>query len=114
MSYTINKKGQILFDSIPVVMEENHPSYIDYLDFLNSGGTVIEYNNPVEDLEILISELRCIYADKISEIPGMREAIERFIIDGTPIDPSIIEKREALKAEYTTILEKIQNENTNY
>lgn len=110
MSYSINKNGQILFNGVPVVMEENHTSYIDYLEFLNSGGTVIEYNNPEEDLETMISELRLRYSEKISEIPGMREAIERFVIDGTPIDPVIIQKREELKVEYMIILEKIQNE----
>jgi hypothetical protein len=100
MTYTINKKGQIFFGSTPVILEETEQSFIDYLEFLNSGGTVMETEDPAEDLQIAIDSLRGIYSDRISKISGMPEAIERFTFDGTPIPQYILDERVRLKAEY--------------
>jgi len=100
MTYTINKKGQIFFGSTPIILEETEQSFIDYLEFLNSGGTVMETEDQEEDLQIAIDNLRRTYSDRISKISGMSEAIERFTFDGTLIPQSIIDERARLKAEY--------------
>lgn len=48
-------------------------------------------------------EIRKKYSEKISNIEGMSEAVERFAIDGTPVPQTIINQRDALKTEFFTI-----------
>jgi len=48
-------------------------------------------------------EIRKVYSNKISNIEGMSEAVERFAIDGTPVPQTIINQRDALKTEFFTI-----------
>jgi hypothetical protein len=48
-------------------------------------------------------EIRSVYSKKISDIDGMREAIERFVIDSTPIPQTILNQRDALKTEFFSI-----------
>jgi hypothetical protein len=109
MSYIINRKGQIFFGNTPVIMNESDPTYIDYKSFLESGGTVIESNDPNGVILEQIELLRIAYSRRISEIPGMQEAVERFIIDGTLIPQSIVDRREELKAEYHESINQITN-----
>lgn len=109
MSYTINRKGQIFFGNIQVIMTESDPTYIDYKAFLESGGTVMESNDPNDAILEQIELLRIAYSRRISEIPGMQEAVERFAIDGTPIPQSIVDKREELKMEYQESINQITN-----
>jgi len=47
-------------------------------------------------LELMKTE----YSQKISDIIGMKEAIEKNIIDGEPIPQDIIDERNRLKQEY--------------
>lgn len=109
MTYTINKKGQIFFGDTLVILEENEQSFIDYLEFLNSGGTIMETDDPAENLQIAIDSLRGIYSDRISKIPGMSEAIERFTFDGTPIPQLIIDERTRLRAEYHAVVSDLSS-----
>lgn len=44
--YTIDNNGQIMCDGVVVVMEENDLTYIAYVQFLNSGGTVEQLDEP--------------------------------------------------------------------
>lgn len=65
---------------------------------LNEDGflsTVGNYN--------FTKEIRKVYSQKISNIVGMQEAVERFVIDGTPIPQSIINQRDVLKTEFFNI-----------
>jgi len=48
----------------------------------------------------LIDSLKAEYSELISNIVGMKEAIEKSIIDGEPIPQDIIEERNRLKNEY--------------
>jgi hypothetical protein len=109
MSYIINRKGQIFFGNTLVIMDESDPTYIDYKSFLESGGTVIESNDPNEIILDQIELLRIAYSRRISEIPGMQEAVERFAIDGTLIPQNIVDKREELKTEYHEAINQITN-----
>jgi hypothetical protein len=109
MSYTINRKGQIFFGNIQVIMAENDPTYIDYKAFLESGGTVMETNDANDAILEQIELLRIAYSRRITEIPGMQEALERFAIDGTPIPQDIVDRREELKTEYHESINQITN-----
>jgi len=109
MSYVINRNGQIFLGNVQVIMNENEQTYIDYKSFLESGGTVMEMNDPNEDELERIELLRIAYSRRISEIPGMQEALERFAIDGTPIPQDIVDKREELKTEYHESINQITN-----
>ena len=64
-----------------------------------------------ESIETQLESLRFEYSYKISEIIGMREAIERNIIDGTPIPNEILEQRELLKQEYNNKVNEINKSN---
>ena len=44
--YTIDNNGQIMCDDVVVVMEENDFTYVAYIEFLNSGGTVKQLDEP--------------------------------------------------------------------
>ena len=64
-----------------------------------------------EPIETQLESLRTEYSYKISEIIGMREAIERNIIDNTPIPNEILEQRELLKKEYNNKVNEINKSN---
>lgn len=58
-TYTIDHNGQIVLnDTTVVVMQENDPTYIAYLNFLENGGTVTQKVEP----------------DDIQEFTGIRSA----------------------------------------
>ncbi len=45
--YTIDHNGQIVLnDTTVVVMQENDPTYIAYVQFLENGGTVTQLDEP--------------------------------------------------------------------
>jgi hypothetical protein len=46
-TYTIDNNGQIMNNGVVVVMEENDPTYIAYVQFLDNGGTVTQINEPI-------------------------------------------------------------------
>lgn len=50
-----------------------------------------------------LQEIRKVYSQKISNIVGMQEAVERFIIDSTPVPQDIINQRDILKNEFFNI-----------
>lgn len=103
MNYNINYKGQILFNGTVVPENEpNNPLFLDYRDYLRSGGSVepLEYDHELAEHKRF--QIRLEYSNKISSIVGMREAVERFIIDSTPIPAEILAERDRLKAEYAT------------
>lgn len=54
----------------------------------------------------MIEYYRKKYSTMISNISGMKEAIERFIMDETPIPETIISERERLKTEFHTITDQ--------
>ena len=62
---------------------------------------------PQQSIETKLENLRLEYSQRISDIQGMREAIERNIIDGTNIPNDILEQREVLKNEYNTKVNEI-------
>jgi len=54
--------------------------------------------------EELKNKIRKLYSNKISNIDGMREYVERFIIDSTSLPQNIIDDRESLKTEYHDLI----------
>lgn len=88
--------------SIPFV--EGDYLYNFYLELLkddinlNNDGFLSTTGN-----ENFIKEIRKIYSEKISNIEGMKEAVERFAIDGTPVPQTIIDLRDVIKTEFYTI-----------
>ena len=46
-NYTIDNTGKIMCNDVVVIMEENDPTYISYLEFLSNGGTVNQINEPI-------------------------------------------------------------------
>lgn len=65
---------------------------------LNNDGFLSTIGN-----DRFIEEIRKIYSEKISNIEGMKESVERFAIDGTPVPQIIINLRDSLKTEFYTI-----------
>jgi hypothetical protein len=65
---------------------------------LNENGFLSTIGN-----NAFIQEIRKVYSQKISNIVGMQEAVERFVIDNTPIPQTIINQRDALKTEFFSI-----------
>ena len=104
MAYFITKGGYTIDENNVVIpMIETSLLYQDYLAYLQNGGTVFdsEFETP-EEIADRISIIRKEYSDKISAIEGMREAVERKLIEGLDIPQAILDQREALRAEYRT------------
>jgi hypothetical protein len=101
MGYNTNLKGQVLYNGV-IVPEGDLTSqlYLDYIDYLMAGGSVDPLNNGLEEIEEQKRIIREDYSYRISNIRGIKEAMERFVIDGTPIPQSIIDEREKLKTQY--------------
>ena len=102
-------------NTIEPILTENQQ--IDYN--LNNGIADVENGTftygvidiPQQSIETKLENLRFEYSQRISEIQGMREAIERNIIDGTPIPNEILEQREVLKNEYNIKVNEISKIN---
>ena len=58
-NYTIDNNGQIMCNGVVVVMEENDPTYIAYVQFLENGGTIIQLDEP-----IIVEEFTGVYSAK--------------------------------------------------
>lgn len=101
MGYNTNLKGQVVYNGV-IVPEGDLTSqlYLDYIDYLMAGGSVDPLNDELEAIEEQKKIIREDYSYRISNIIGMKEAIERFVMDGTPIPQSIIDEREILKTQY--------------
>lgn len=105
MSYNVNSKGQILFDGI--IVPEDDPDnllFLDYREYLRSGGSVEPLENDPTAKELVVTNLRTEYSNKISNIPGMRESIEKSVIEGTPISEDILVIRQQLIDEFHAIV----------
>ncbi len=105
MSYNINSKGQILFNGM--IIPEDDPDnqlFIDYRNYLIAGGSVEPLENDPTEKEIMIANLRAEYSKKISDIAGMREAIEKSVIESIPMPPDILTARQQLIDEFHTIV----------
>lgn len=77
---------------------------IEY-DFNNLINPILKndlsgFEELIIDKEVLITSLKQEYSELISNIEGLKESIERFTFDNTPIPIEIIKKREELKEEY--------------
>lgn len=46
-NYTIDNNGQIMCNGVVVVMEQNDPTYIAYVQFLENGGTITQLDEPI-------------------------------------------------------------------
>jgi len=108
MGYNTNLKGQILYNGI-IVPEGDLTSqlYLDFIDYLKAGGSVDPLDDKLEEIEEKKRIIREEYSYRISNINGMKEAMERFAMDGTPIPQSIIDEREILKTQYRSIVNSL-------
>lgn len=108
MGYNTNLKGQIVYNGV-IVPEGDLTSqlYLDFIDHLKSGGSVDPLNDELEIIEENKRTIRENYSIRITNIIGMKEAIERFVIEGTPIPQSIINERELLKQECNRIVDSL-------
>jgi hypothetical protein len=105
MSYNVNSKGQILFNGIIIPEDEpDNQLFLDYRDYLRRGGSVEPLEDDPTEKEIMIANLRAEYSRKISDIPGMREAIEKSVIESTPIPPDILVIRHQLIDEFHEVV----------
>jgi predicted adenine nucleotide alpha hydrolase (AANH) superfamily ATPase len=88
--------------SIPFI--EGDYLYNFYLELLKDDSNLNEegFLSTIGNYK-LNKEIKSVYSEKISNIVGMREAVEKFVIDGTPIPQIIINQRDTLKAEFYTI-----------
>ena len=88
--------------SIP--FNEGEYLYDFYLELLKDDTNLNE-NSFLSTIgnNAFIQEIRKVYSQKISNIVGMQEAVERFVIDNTPIPQTIINQRDALKTEFFSI-----------
>lgn len=76
-----------------------------YLLTINDNDLVDEYGNLNNSgKEFLKLKIRKLYSNKISNIDGMQEYVERNQIDGTPIPQNITDNRDVLKNEYHNII----------
>lgn len=89
----------------------------DNIDFIIPKANNIVFTEVVEgatlqEIEDIknkqLEELSLLYSEKISNIIGIRESIERKAIDGTEIPKQIIDERERLKQEYNTLKQQIK------
>lgn len=72
-----------------------------------AGGSVDPLDDKLEAIEEQKNIIRQDYSFRISNINGMKEAMERFAMDGTPIPQSIIDEREILKAQYRSTINSL-------
>lgn len=76
-----------------------------YLTVTNDSTLLDETGElTLEGKENLKSEIRLLYSQKISQVIGMQESVERYVLDGTQIPQEIVDEREALKTEYHNII----------
>lgn len=108
MGYNTNLKGQVVYNGV-IVPEGDLTSqlYLDYIDYLMAGGSVDPLDDKLEAIEEQKNIIRQDYSFRISNINGMKEAMERFAMDGTPIPQSIIDEREILKAQYRSTINSL-------
>lgn len=52
-----------------------------------------------------IEELRILYRNKIDDV--VKEAVQRNIIEGTPIPQEVIDERQRLRNEYNTLVNEL-------
>ena len=88
------KLGEVFFDNVSKVFT------FPIIDF-----TQLEID---EQKTSNLTSLRESTSQQISGIKGFREAIERYILDGTPIPKEISVKRDEIKLDYNTKIEKWQ------
>lgn len=105
--YIVNKRGKLRVDNVDLIIDETSQIFKDYLSFIKGGGipTLMDFTTELEK-NGMVEILRKQYSDKISNIPGLREAVERVAF-GEAINPDIVAKREALKAEFQVEKNKI-------
>lgn len=108
MGYNTNLKGQVVYNGV-IVPEGDLTSqlYLDYIDYLMAGGSVDPLDDKLEAIEEQKNIIRKDYSFRISNINGMKEAMERFAMDGTPIPQSIIDEREILKSQYRSTINSL-------
>ena len=108
MGYNTNLNGQVVYNGV-IVPEGDLTSqlYLDYIDYLMAGGSVDPLDDKLEAIEEQKNIIRQDYSFRISNINGMKEAMERFAMDGTPIPQSIIDEREILKAQYRSTINSL-------
>jgi len=76
-----------------------------YLLTINDDSLLTEDGDlNINGKEVLKNKIRILYSQKISQIEGMQETIERYVLDGTTIPQEMIDKREILKLEYHNII----------
>ena len=90
------KKGEIYFDDVNKVF--TYPIIV----IPQKTQSEIETENILK-----ATNLRSEYSQRISDIVGMREAIEKNIIDGIEIPQDILDEREQLKIEYNQKLSEL-------
>lgn len=76
-----------------------------YLETISVDGNLNEDETlTINGRDTFKNKIRTLYSQKISQIDGMRESVERYSLDGTPIPQSIIDERETLKTEYHNLV----------
>ena len=106
---TIIKEGYI-----PIYLNMDVPSLYESLDdeikkiylTVTIDENTLDVNGELNTVgkEKINNEIRLLYSEKISNIKNLRESIERFIMDNTPIPQTIIDEREVLKTEYHNLI----------
>jgi hypothetical protein len=104
MTYFVTKGGYTVDENnIIIPMDESSPLYQEYLIYILGGNSVYPTDfitqAEIDDGVVLI---RKEYSERISNIEGLQEAIERKLIDGTDIPQELLDKRVELKNEYLT------------
>ena len=82
MEYTVNKQGTIFCNGSRVIMEDNHPTYIEYVKFLNEGGTVVQENK--SHITEIINEVRDLKLEdrgikSVKKMTSQNDAIEYLL-----------------------------------
>lgn len=109
MQYYLTTEGFIIDqDSNIVIMDDREISYQSYLTFIEDGGSLLNYEGLSQpDIDKRINDIKQRYSRMITLIPGMREHIERNVIDGTPVPQEILNERARLKAECNREIDEI-------
>jgi nicotinamide riboside kinase len=97
--FYLTKEVPVLYQSLSEEIKELYLLIIKNEIFCDDEGELNSLGK-----EELKNKIRNLYSNKISNINGMREYVERFIIDSTSLPQNITDERESLKTEYHDLI----------
>lgn len=98
----------ILYDRQKINYYDQGGNILNTVEYYGNDSEIEDgYEFTSNDNIKLIEYYRKKYSRLISNIDGMKEAIERSVMDGTPIPVEITTERERLKTEYHTITDPL-------